>query len=158
MQRRNPPSTSDLRLHLPPSWRPLPARACWCVKLLCAQVLFQFSGHVHSALGMPLCPLKSCFTCRLRACLSMLASFALAFAAALTKPPAGLNEFSRLSGRAGSLSTIRRDAASALGRALADGLDLLEIEFRTICLLLAALPCSHVLVRHPCRRSWRPWP
>jgi len=59
----------------------------------------------------------------------MLASFALASVAALTKPPAGLNEFSRLSGRAGSLSTIRRDAASALGRALADGLDLLEIEF-----------------------------
>ena len=49
--------------------------------------------------------------------------------AALSQPPSGLNEFSRLSGRGGALATIRRDAAAALGRALDDGVDLLEIEF-----------------------------
>ena len=56
--------------------------------------------------------------------------FGLALACgALTKPPPGLNEFSRLSGRGGALSVIRRSAATAIGRALADGCELLEIEF-----------------------------
>ena len=50
-------------------------------------------------------------------------------AAALTPLPAGLNEFSRVSGRAGALRTIRRAAAAAIGRALADGVELLEVEF-----------------------------
>mmetsp|Transcript_44814 Transcript_44814/g.117555 ORF Transcript_44814/g.117555 Transcript_44814/m.117555 type:complete len:300 (+) Transcript_44814:3-902(+) len=49
--------------------------------------------------------------------------------AALTQPPAGLNEFSRTSGRSGALSSIRRATAAAVGRALADGKELLEVEF-----------------------------
>ena len=53
----------------------------------------------------------------------------LAFALALTPLPPGLNEFSRLSGRSGSLANIRRASAAALGRALADGVQLLEVEF-----------------------------
>ena len=53
----------------------------------------------------------------------------LAAAAALTPLPAGLNEFSRVSGRAGALRTIRRATAAAIGRALADGVELLEVEF-----------------------------
>jgi hypothetical protein len=48
---------------------------------------------------------------------------------ALTVPPPGLNEFARSSGRVGTLATIRRSAASAVGRALADGLELVEVEF-----------------------------
>jgi hypothetical protein len=47
----------------------------------------------------------------------------------LSKPPEGLNEFSRISGRAGALSTIRRQVAVAVGQALADGRELLEVEF-----------------------------
>ena len=43
--------------------------------------------------------------------------------------PPGLNEFSRLSGRAGAIASIRRQSAQALGAALADGKELLEIEF-----------------------------
>jgi len=54
---------------------------------------------------------------------------AFSLSVGLTPVPAGLNEFSRLSGRAGALSTIRRTAAAATGRALADGKELLEIEF-----------------------------
>jgi len=49
--------------------------------------------------------------------------------AALAPLPQGLDEFSRLSGRAGALSTIRRASAAAVGRALADGIELLEVEF-----------------------------
>ena len=43
--------------------------------------------------------------------------------------PPGLNEFSRAQGRGGALAQIRRDAAAAVGRALQDGCELLEIEF-----------------------------
>ena len=50
-------------------------------------------------------------------------------ACALSPLPAGLNEFSRLSGRAGALRTIRRATAAAVGRALADGVELMEVEF-----------------------------
>ena len=54
----------------------------------------------------------------------------LLFAAvSLTPPPPGLNEFSRTSGREGALASIRRASAAAVGRALADGKELLEIEF-----------------------------
>ena len=48
---------------------------------------------------------------------------------ALTAPPPGLNEFSRTSGRGGALAVIRRSAAAAIGRALGDGVELLEVEF-----------------------------
>ena len=47
----------------------------------------------------------------------------------LSPIPPGLNEFTRLSGRAGSLSTIRRSVASAIGRALVDEVELIEVEF-----------------------------
>ena len=47
----------------------------------------------------------------------------------LSPHPPGLNEFSRLSGREGCVASIRRAAAAATGRALADGKELLEIEF-----------------------------
>jgi hypothetical protein len=50
-------------------------------------------------------------------------------AASLSPLPPGLNEFTRLSGRGGVLSAIRRSVAAATGRALADGQELLEIEF-----------------------------
>ena len=52
-----------------------------------------------------------------------------ALASALSPLPPGLNEFSRLDGRGGALSNIRRAAAAATGKALADGVTLLEIEF-----------------------------
>ena len=48
--------------------------------------------------------------------------------AALSPLPPGLNEYSR-SGRGGALSTIRRSSAAAVGRALADGVELIELEF-----------------------------
>eukprot|EP00967_Tisochrysis_lutea_P116124 scaffold186645_cov35-Tisochrysis_lutea.AAC.1 len=48
---------------------------------------------------------------------------------ALTPIPSVLNEFWRGGGRAGTLNLIRRSTASALGQALADGLELLEVEF-----------------------------
>lgn len=48
---------------------------------------------------------------------------------ALTVPPPGLNEFVRSSGREGTLATIRRSAAAAVGQALADGIELVEVEF-----------------------------
>ena len=47
----------------------------------------------------------------------------------LTPLPSGLNEFSRLSGRAGVISSIRRSVAAATGKALANGQELLEVEF-----------------------------
>jgi hypothetical protein len=47
----------------------------------------------------------------------------------LSTLPPGLNEFSRLEGRAGVLDQIRRSAAAAIGRALVDGVQLIEIEF-----------------------------
>ena len=48
---------------------------------------------------------------------------------ALSPLPPGLNEFTRLEGRGGALSVIRKASAAAVGRALADGKQLLEIEF-----------------------------
>jgi hypothetical protein len=48
---------------------------------------------------------------------------------ALTVPPPGLNEFVRSSERVGTLATIRRSAAAAVGRALANGIELVEVEF-----------------------------
>lgn len=59
----------------------------------------------------------------------MLALTFLAAQSALTPLPTDLNEFTRISGRAGALSAIRRGSAAAVGRALADGVELLEIEF-----------------------------
>lgn len=53
----------------------------------------------------------------------------ISVAAALSPLPPGLNEFSRTSGRAGSLFSIRRSVAGAIGRALSDGVELLEVEF-----------------------------
>ena len=52
-----------------------------------------------------------------------------ALALGLTPVPAGLNEFTRLSGRAGAISSIRKTSAAAIGKALADGKELLEVEF-----------------------------
>ena len=53
----------------------------------------------------------------------------VASASTLTDLPPGLNEFTRLEGRNGALAVIRRQSAAATGRALADGKQLLEIEF-----------------------------
>ena len=47
----------------------------------------------------------------------------------LSPVPSGLNEFSRTAGRAGTLNSIRRTVAAAAGRALADGVELMEVEF-----------------------------
>ena len=47
----------------------------------------------------------------------------------LSPLPPGLNEFSRVSGRAGSLTGIRKAVATAAGRAIADDKELLEVEF-----------------------------
>ncbi|KAL1496080.1 hypothetical protein AB1Y20_014707 [Prymnesium parvum] len=47
----------------------------------------------------------------------------------LTSPPPGLSEYSPLSARAGALSSIRRASAAAIGRALSDEKELLELEF-----------------------------
>jgi len=49
--------------------------------------------------------------------------------AVLTPLPAGLSGFSSIASRAGALNTIRRATAAAVGRALADGVELLEVEF-----------------------------
>jgi hypothetical protein len=51
---------------------------------------------------------------------------------ALSPVPPALNEYSR-GGRGGTLATMRRSAAAAVGRALADDLLLLEIEFPPLC-------------------------
>lgn len=58
-------------------------------------------------------------------------ALALAMTALSPVPPA-LNEYSR-SGRGGTLAIMRRSAAAAVGRALADDLELLEIEFPPLC-------------------------
>ena len=60
----------------------------------------------------------------------ILSPMLVASMAALSPLPPAVNEFSRSrGGRSGSLATIRRSAAAAVGRALADDLLLLEIEF-----------------------------
>ena len=61
----------------------------------------------------------------------MLGPLTLAMTALSPVPPA-LNEYSR-GGRGGTLANMRRSAAAAVGRALADDLLLLEIEFPPLC-------------------------
>lgn len=61
--------------------------------------------------------------------LTMLSVVVMLSSAVLTPLPAGLSGFSSIASRAGALNTIRRATAAAVGRALADGVELLEVEF-----------------------------
>jgi hypothetical protein len=52
-----------------------------------------------------------------------------AVSSALTALPPGLDDYTRASARGGALSAIRRSASAAIGRALAAGVEHLEVEF-----------------------------